>query len=410
MINQPPTINPGVGTLPFTGKSSARHALQQFHYLCDVTANSELAAQSKKLTKEHGCIADTGFNISQAIHDYKHMLQEVDKLNAYFTDPNLEKDYLVRGGVERFMRDANDFVIVPDEAMTRVGTFMFRDVYTSTASIGVPSGRVINMTTIKKMDLHKKKGFELGNQVVVIDDVFTTAGLEAFRNFTLETTMWHAAKQGGYMCAFLDMGFASPLVAQAIAELQASMPDIFCDYRLTNAWGYKYADGDQSDGINIHGDMAAVNVNCWIVPESDIKEATTGGMVIWPTFPPANWSREDYNIAQTSSRVLLQDGKYHPELDPSQLSKRNVLEEFALASEVERPAVHVPYRSNRCVIFDSSLLHASDTVKFGKGYKRRRVNLTFLFGFNGETCQESRQSRLEQAEALRLMKAEAQLR
>lgn len=89
--------------------------------------------------------------------------------------------------------------------------------------------------------------------------------------------MWQSAKLRGYLCAFLDFGFANSLVARTIVEIQSAMPQIFCDYALTIAWGYKYADGtDGVDGIDVHGDAAAVNVNCWIVSEENILDPTTG--------------------------------------------------------------------------------------------------------------------------------------
>jgi len=41
----------------------------------------------------------------------------------------------------------------------------------------------------------------------------------------------------------------------------------------------------------------------------------------------------------------------------------------------------VPYRANRMVLFDSSLYHRTDNLRFKKGkYTDRRINLTFLFG------------------------------
>ena len=64
----------------------------------------------------------------------------------------------------------------------------------------------------------------------------------------------------GYMCAFLENGFAVPLTAQATVELQVSLflgnyhfitltsmlhvsvtqellPNVFCDHKIGQAWG-----------------------------------------------------------------------------------------------------------------------------------------------------------------------------
>ena len=40
----------------------------------------------------------------------------------------------------------------------------------------------------------------------------------------------------------------------------------------------------------------------------------------------------------------------------------------------------MPYKRNRAVIFDSSLLHETDRFRFKRGYRHRRINLTLLFG------------------------------
>ena len=94
-------------------------------------------------------------------------------------------------------------------------------------------------------------------------------------------------------------------------------------YRLTNAWGYKYPDGKLADGIGLHSDFAAINVNCWITAGTsmmfyiirlispsiflflhhlyplifieDTVEEDTGGMLIWPVYPPRNWNNTEYN-------------------------------------------------------------------------------------------------------------------
>ena len=47
----------------------------------------------------------------------------------------------------------------------------------------------------------------------------------------------------------------------------------------------------------------------------------------------------------------------------------------------------VPYRANRAVLFDSSLLHQTDPdFAFLPGYDNHRINLTLLFGNTDEAC------------------------
>ena len=42
--------------------------------------------------------------------------------------------------------------------------------------------------------------------------------------------------------------------------------------------------------------------------------------------------------------------------------------------------VRVPYRMNRCVLFDSTYFHTTDEIHFKEGYENRRINCTLLFG------------------------------
>ena len=43
-------------------------------------------------------------------------------------------------------------------------------------------------------------------------------------------------------------------------------------------------------------------------------------------------------------------------------------------------STRVPYRENRCVLFDSSLIHITDELHFKPGYENRRINVTLLYG------------------------------
>jgi hypothetical protein len=42
--------------------------------------------------------------------------------------------------------------------------------------------------------------------------------------------------------------------------------------------------------------------------------------------------------------------------------------------------VTIPYRSNRAIVFSSSLFHETDRMHFKEGYTNRRINITMLYG------------------------------
>ena len=58
-------------------------------------------------------------------------------------------------------------------------------------------------------------------------------------------------------------------------------------------------------------------------------------------------------------------------------------------------SVRVPYRQNRCAMFNSALLHETDEFRFKEGYENRRINLTLLFGLKPVTEGWSPSGRVE---------------
>lgn len=57
-------------------------------------------------------------------------------------------------------------------------------------------------------------------------------------------------------------------------------------------------------------------------------------------------------------------------------------------------SVKVPYRQNRCVLFNSNLFHHTDHLHFRPGYRTRRINITLLYGLRQPPASmEERQAR-----------------
>lgn len=188
--------------------------------------------------------------------------------------------------------------------------------------------------------------------LVVIDNFLAPAALSKLREYCEEATIWKAYFDNGYVGTTLTDGF-SPRVLLAIAdELKQMMPRVIGNAPLTQAWAFKY--DQRMQGINIHADFANVNVNFWITPEDACTDKTTGGMVIYDVPAPAAWTFEDYNGKSGKMAVFIAENKA--------TSRR------------------VPYRENRCVLFDSTLFHTTDEIHFGPGYCNRRINVTLLFG------------------------------
>lgn len=190
-------------------------------------------------------------------------------------------------------------------------------------------------------------------KIVVLDDFLSDEALTKLRQFCWASTVWENVYERGYLEAYLNSGISCPLLGQIADELRLRYPDVFGDMPLWLFWGFKY--DSQLAGVGIHADIATVNVNFWITPDDANLDPDSGGLIIWDTPPPDDWSATKFNSGDT---------------DPA----RDFLESCGAQS------VAVPYRSNRAVIFDSSLFHATDEIRFKEGYLNRRINITLLYG------------------------------
>ena len=188
--------------------------------------------------------------------------------------------------------------------------------------------------------------------LVVIDNLLTQEALSALRRYCRGSDIWHTAYPQGYLGAFPESGFAAPLLAQIAEELSTTFGAIFADHPLRYHWAFKY--DSKLDGIGIHADEAAVNVNFWITPDEANLNPQGGGLVIWDKQAPLEWDFAKFNADESAAYDFLAKSGAKP--------------------------VKIPYRANRAVIFDSNLFHKTDEIAFAEGYENRRINITMLYG------------------------------
>jgi Flp pilus assembly protein TadD len=195
--------------------------------------------------------------------------------------------------------------------------------------------------------------------VTYFDDLLTPEALSAVRSFCLESTFWFDFNyDNGYLGAYLSDGFSCGLLFQIAEELRQKFPQIFADHKLRQMWAYKY--DSQLSGIELHADAAAVNVNFWITPNEANLNPESGGLEVYTREAPLEWDFEKYNNDQDALRAFVADGD----------------------SKV------IPYRENRAVVFNSNLVHRTDSFQFKEGYENRRINITMLFGRRGQAEQD----------------------
>jgi len=194
--------------------------------------------------------------------------------------------------------------------------------------------------------------FDSTPEVVVIDGLLGDEALAAMQRHVRASTMWSRTYPGGYLGAFMGGGLASPLILQIAEELRARLAPIFGEHQLEQCWGFKY--DSRLRGINIHADVAAVNVNFWITPDEACEVPETGGLIVWDVASPPDWAFRDYNENEPRIRAFLREQGARP--------------------------IRVSHRCNRAVVFNSTLFHETDALRFRDRYIDRRVNVTMLFG------------------------------
>jgi tetratricopeptide (TPR) repeat protein len=195
--------------------------------------------------------------------------------------------------------------------------------------------------------------FENAPGMTYFDGVLSPVALDALRRFLLESTIWSDFRyHRGYLGAFLNDGLACPLLLQIAEDFRREFPDIFKDHKLLQCWAYKY--DSRLQGIDVHADIAAVNVNFWVTPDSANLGRGNGGLVVHKIEAPLDWRFKAYNMDQKRIRRFL--------------------------AENDTGKMVVPHAENRAVFFNSDLFHETDTIEFMPGYENRRINVTMLFG------------------------------
>lgn len=199
--------------------------------------------------------------------------------------------------------------------------------------------------------------FGRGPGITWVDGLLSEDALASLRKYCLESTIWFDFHHlYGYLGALIDNGFAAPLLLQVAEELRAKLPNVFLDYPLVQMWAFKY--DHKMQGIQMHADVAAVNLNFWITPDEANLDPDSGGLVVWDKAAPAEWDFDDFNTSNVERQARID----------------------TFLRESGAQAVRVPYRQNRAVLFNSDLFHATDTLNFKDGYENRRINITMLFG------------------------------
>ena len=168
----------------------------------------------------------------------------------------------------------------------RVGIFYNRLLYSSPPE-RIPAG-VLGAFDREAAQTSYKNG-----QIAVIDSLLSATAIAALRQWCMESTIFFDANPQGYVGAYFEEGFTSPLLLQVIEELKAAFPKVLGPHRLNEAWAYKY--DSTGKGIKTHADTAAVNLNLWVTPDSANLDPNSGGLVVFKKEAPLHWDFSEFN-------------------------------------------------------------------------------------------------------------------
>jgi len=199
----------------------------------------------------------------------------------------------------------------------------------------------------------QERYLHVSGEIIYIDQLLTQEALDALYNYCLYSKVWIREYKNSYLGAFAYQGFISSLHLQIGREFIERMPLVFRDYKLSHLWAFKY-DTSLGSGINVHADPAKVNVNFWVTPDKFHLNKEAGGLKVFTKKARDDWSFHQYNNSRD--------------------------EIYRFLGGVDSESITVPYKSNRAVIFNSTLFHETDQINFVDQYEARRINMTYLFG------------------------------
>ena len=212
------------------------------------------------------------------------------------------------------------------------------------------------ITALRARDWAAVEAEYSSKRVVVIDGLLDAPALAEMQRYARHGAHFRTMR-AGYLGAFPADGTTHPLLLALVHELAAAAPSVFGAHALALWWLFKYDSTANPEGIGIHADPAAVNVNIWLADDAACVDG--GGLAIYSHVPPLEQETQSVNREFESAA-----------------------EEAALRERLkaEGDVVTVPYACNRAVVFVSDQYHESLPFRFAPGYANRRCNLTLLFG------------------------------
>ena len=279
-------------------------------------------------------------------HEYEQ-LTHIDNDTDDIRNPKFTKEYY--GLLENLYKKISTNSLVMDDVTEEIKKDIFKILYNK------PPKNISRNLLNKENNISSLESKYLNSQpeILVVDNLLSNTALKELQKFCRNANIFKYPYDGGYVAAFLSKGLSNEFILRLSEDLRVTYKNIFKEFRLTQAWIFKYE--SQKGGTNIHADQASINVNFWITPEEGNLNKDRGGLRIWNKLPPKNSDFDSYNNKDNSPLI------------------RKMLKDNNVDSMV------IPYKENRAVIFNSQLFHETDDFDFNESYENRRINITLLY-------------------------------
>ena len=279
-------------------------------------------------------------------HEYEqltHIDNDIDEIR----NPKFTREYYVQ--IKKYADSVKNNSLENQNISADFIKTMLKPLYNKTPK-SIKSNLINTKNNITSIE---KKYNEQQPEMIVIDDFLTDEALYDIQKYCRNANIFKYPYEFGYVGAFLTKGLSSKFFLKLSEDMRLTYNHIFKNYKLTQAWIFKY--DHKMTGTKVHSDQASVNVNFWIAPDDSNLDTESGGLVIWNKLPPDNWEFSDYNSIAGSEKI----------------------DQFLKSENVDK--IIIPHRENRCVIFNSKLFHKTDNFTFKDSYMDRRINVTLLF-------------------------------
>ena len=288
------------------------------------------------------------FRLKHDVQQAQYLISKNYKIEGIYEFQKIGNEILTREENKEDRNNSNKKILLGNDEINSLLPFYKSDHIYQVKNI---SGSCINPN--KNWQDVEDEYFNSSNQIMYIDDFLSDEALQELREFCLVSKVWNKDYPNKYLGAFAEQGFISPIHLQIAIDLKQKLPKLFGPHKIEKFWGFKY-DATLGKGINIHADFAIHNLNFWITPDEYNNNKNSGGLKVYDTPAPDNWTFKDYNRKVGKIYDFLKDNNAN--------------------------CTNVPYKFNRAVLFNSAYFHETDEIDFKDQYEGRRINNTYLFG------------------------------